>query len=149
MKNSGFSLIECIFALSVAVTTCTFALAGLRPFIYTHNANSTLQQLQQGIALARSIAIAQHCKVTIHPQGKTLTLRVGSENIKRLSLNIGHGDELSLLQSGFSNRMVTIQPDGTTYTNGHFNYKSLKPNALPQFNLYFNRALRTYILVSG
>lgn len=149
MKHAGFSLIECIFVIGIAVTSCTIATTGIRYFIYTHNASTTLRQLQQGIVLARSIAIAQNCQVTIHPQAKHLTLKTdGRLVIKHLNLNIGASDELILLQSGFSNKMLTIQADGMTYTNGHFNYKSRKSNALPQFNLYFNRALRTYLLVS-
>lgn len=108
-----------------------------------------MQQLQQSIALARSIAITQNCQVTIYLSPKKLTLTTSKHTLnKHINLNIGINNELSLHQSGFSNKMLTIQPDGMTYTNGHFNYKSRKSNALPQFNLYFNRALRTYFLVS-
>jgi len=150
MKHGGFSLIECIFVIGIAVTSCTIAIGGIRYFIYTHNANSTLRQLQQGILLARSIAIAQNCQVTIHPHPKHLTLKNSEQAlIKHLRLNIGASDELTLQQSGFSNNTLTIQADGMTYANGHFNYKSRKSSALPQFNLYFNKALRTYVLVNG
>jgi type II secretory pathway pseudopilin PulG len=150
MKHAGFSLIECTLVIGIAVASCVFAMTGVRHFIYTHNANTTMQQLQQSISLARSIAIARNCQVTIYPQDKSLTLKIaGLDLVKHLNLNVGAGDELLLLQSGFSNKSLTIQADGMTYTNGHFNYKSRKANSLPQFNLYFNRALRTYVLVSG
>jgi Tfp pilus assembly protein FimT len=150
MKCKGFSLIECIFAINIAAACCVFALVGVRQFIYMHNAHTTLQQLQQGICLARSIAIAQNCQVTIYPHSRSLMLEIGEQGPKKkLSLSVGAGDELSLRQSGFSNKIITVQADGMTYTNGHFNYKSRNTNALPQFNLYFNRALRTYVLVSG
>lgn len=149
MKQSGFSLIECIFAISIAIVSCTFAVTGLRSFIYTHNANSTLKQLQQNIALARSIAIAQGYPVTIQHNNNILTLRVNNQEFKRLKLPIGAMDTLTLYQSGFNNQTVTIQANGMTYSNGHFNYKSQKPNSLPQFNLYFNMALRTYVLRGG
>lgn len=149
MKQSGFTLIECLFVISLAVTSCAFAIAGVGYFMYIHNATTTMQQLQQSIALARSIAITHSCQVTIYLGPQNLDLKTTQHDLqKHINLNIGIYDELLLQQSGFSNKMLTIQADGMTYTNGHFNYKSRKSNALPQFNLYFNRALRTYVLIS-
>lgn len=149
MKYHGFSLIECIIALSIAVISCSIAITGLRSFIYTYHATSTLQQIKQGIALARSIAIARNHQVIIQRNNNMLTLSANNKVIKQLKLAIGTKDMLTLHQSGFCNQIVTIQGNGMTYNNGHFNYKSQKPNSFAQFNLYFNMALRTYVLISG
>ena len=148
MKLGGFSLIECIVAFSIAAICCACAVPGIHSFIHSHHAHATMQQLQQSIVLARSIAIARNCSVAIYPQDDSLLLKIEDSGfIKRIPLNMAADTRLSLLQSGFSNQSLTIQANGMAYTNGHFNYKSKKPNSLPQFNLYFNRALRTYVLV--
>ncbi len=150
MKQCGFSLIECVFAIGIFATGCGFAVAGTRSFTYKHNARSTLQQLQQAIVLARSIAITHNCHVHVYLKPTGLDINTAKQKFKKhINLNIGTFDELSLQQSGFNNKLLTIKADGMTYTNGHFNYKSRNGNALPQFNLYFNRALRTYVLISG
>ncbi len=148
MKYGGFSLIEFIFVFSIAVVSCNIAIAGLQYFIYTHNGTNTLQQIQQSISLARSIAIARDYQITICPSNNMLILSANNQEFKRFNLSVGANDMLTLYQSGFSNKIVTIQANGMTYNNGHFNYKSKKTNSLPQFNLYFNMALRTYVLIS-
>lgn len=150
-QRHGFALIEYIFALSIIIISATMATAALQSFLYTHQASSTMLQLQQSISLARSIAIAQNCHVTISYFGtnNSLTIKINNHEIKQIKLNIGKTDSLTLHQSGFDNTVITVTQDGMTYSNGHFNYKSQKSNSLPHFNLYFNKALRTYVLRSS
>lgn len=153
--RQAFTLIECITVLAILAITSAATIPTFTKLYHTQRSIIVMRQLQMAIHYARSVAILQHATVTICPsinmysctnnwQHGVLVLAANGKS-RYFNLYLGTGARLFLQQSGNSNSMLQVQTNGLTYTNGHFTYKSLKSSGLAQFNLYFNRALRTYI----
>jgi Tfp pilus assembly protein FimT len=123
-------------------------------FFCRQQASLSMQQINTAINYARSMAIFLRQPVEICPSRDKISchavwqhgILVIAPNGARRFFKILATDNfmLTLQQSGFSQQRVQVQPDGTTYSNGHFTLKSLNSRYIVIFNLYFNRALRTY-----
>lgn len=154
-NTHGFSLLEFIISSSILIVGLGLGLAGAHGFAQSHYARLNMRQLHQSLYYARSLAINQRQKVTICPSynrhscsgswNNGLLVRSANGDFKYFKLYKNTEWMLSLQQSGYSNNSVEVHPNGMTNTNGHFNYKSLNSRYIPQFNLYFNKALRVYV----
>ena len=156
MQKPGFTFIELLCVLGIASLLCVFTIPSLNHYIYSVQAKLTMQQIQQAISYGRSQAIAQNQIITICPSNNNLTCSVSWDDgllvvtpngrAFPFKLYICAHCTLSLSQSGFVLEKITIQASGMTHQNGKFDYKSVKFSGFPQFNLYFNKALRIYML---
>ena len=155
MRNLGFSILECIFVIAIMATSILLAIPNLQRTAYMYLGRASMHELQLALQYARSAAIAQQEIILICPSSNGLGcgnnwqsgILVTSTQIKKFfKLYIRHG-KLTLQQSGNSNIRLQILPNGMLHTNGHFNLHS-KDN-WPEFNLYFNKALRTYLKTSS
>jgi prepilin-type N-terminal cleavage/methylation domain-containing protein len=146
MQNYGFSFIELLCALAIAGILCALTIPSLSHYIYSVQAKLTMQQIQQAVAYGRSLAIAHKQSISVYKN--TDHMLVVAPNVQPLlfKLYMCAHCTLSLAQSGFESYKITIQPSGMTHQNGKFDYKSSKFSGFPQFNLYFNKALRIYML---
>jgi Tfp pilus assembly protein FimT len=155
MRNSGYSLFELTIILLI---TSILALQGWHTvslWSYKIAAMLSLRQIRMAIEYGRSAAIANGAGVTICPATESSTC--GSEWKQGLQLLSSKGKllkkfpiygvniELNLVQSGFTRQKLVLETNGMIHNNGHFNYKTDKVCDFPQFNLYFNKALRIYI----
>ncbi len=155
----AYTLIEILLVISIIGVAVVAAIPTVSKFVYTQYAALTIRQIQQAINYARSEAILHHQTVTICPSfnryncsnnwGQGLLVLVPNGNSRFFPTYVNSQVQLSLVQNGFSNNSVQIQANGLSYTNGHFTYRALNSTYIPQFNLYFNRALRTYASMDG
>lgn len=148
-------MIQLIIVMALVVMCHTVALPNLRNFIYTQSAQLSMQQIQYAINYARSLAVANGKSITICPSsGFECTndwnqgILVIAPNNQKYSFKIYTStfSSLTLAQSGFSGQKLVIEANGMTYSNGCFYYKSLNFSDFPQFKLYFNKALRLYMV---
>lgn len=154
MNNYGFTLLECIMIIAILAISYTIAFAHLPRFIYTYTATTTIQQLQQILHYGRSVAIAQQKNIIICPSydrshcavewGSGILL-IGDNIKQHFNLNLGTHGLLTLQQYGSSNYKIELLASGFLNNNGHFTFKSSKHQDWQQYNLYFNKALRTYL----
>jgi len=154
-NTRAYSLLELLIASSILIVGLSLGLTGAYSFAQSQYVAINMRQLQQSIYYARSLAINQRQKVTICPSynrhscggtwNQGLLVRSANGDLKYFKLYKNTAWLLSLQQSGYSNNRVEVHPNGMTDTNGHFNYKSLNSGYIPQFNLYFNKALRVYV----
>ena len=155
----AYSLIELLIVISLFSITIVGTLSAFHTFYYKLSGHITLQQLQQALTYGRSVAILHQQKVTVCPSynqyscdgswNQGILVLAPNNDSRFFHSYIATNAILTLTQSGRTNNRVEIQANGMTYTNGHFSYKSLKATYIPQFNLYFNRALRNYVLRGG
>lgn len=153
MKNLGFSILECMIVIAIATLSYLIAIPNLQRLNHAYTGKTLIIRLQQILHYARSLAIVQQQSVTVCPSYNGYScaenwgvgvLIVGKNTKQYFKLNTGAGS-LTLQQSGNNNKRIEILPNGMLYVNGHFNYKNSRAISWPEFNLYFNRALRTYI----
>jgi Tfp pilus assembly protein FimT len=152
----AFSLLEFLFVTAlVTIITCSgFSIC--KKLLFVQHAHIHLNQIQTCLNLARSLAIKYRQNVKVCPsyngiscvgswQGNILVKVAKSGELYSFKVPSASNITITLQQSGFSQQSVTVQPNGLTYSNGHFTYISTKDRYLPSYNLYFNRAVKTYI----
>lgn len=153
--NSAYTFIEILLVIGLLSIITNVGMAWIGRFMYHQSMVITLHQLQQAFYYARSSAIFHRQKVTVCPSyngydcthnwNTNIIVITPNFEVRSFKLYFGNLGHLSLTQSGLSNNKVEVQPNGMTYTNGHFTYKSLNAGDFPQFKLYFNRTLRFYV----
>jgi Tfp pilus assembly protein FimT len=157
-RYRSFSQLELLIVSSLLAITATATIPFSSKLYHKTCALIALSQVRLALNYARSVAIAEQQTVTMCPSYNRYScsgswhqgiLVVAPNSKTRFFATFCNSKAiLTLTQSGYTNNKVDIQVNGMTYTNGHFSYKSLKPTFIAQFNLYFNRALRSYILGS-
>lgn len=158
MRQRSFSILELLFTLTIASIALLCVTPFLHSFIYKLYAHMTMQQIEMAINYGRSLAIRSGQQVTICPneqdrrgQAWSGGILVSTSDGAKSWFNVfmlKHAN-LELRQSGFNGQCLMIEANGLTYYNGSFNYKSLKNHAFPQFKLYFNKALRIYLVIGN
>lgn len=150
-------MMQLIIVMAIVVISYTTAIPNLRYFIYTQSANITMQQIQQAINYARSLAIAYDKPVIVCPGSgigcgrdwqEGILVIAPNSRIYSFKVHSSAFSVLTMLQSGNSGQKLVVEANGMTHNNGCFYYKSLNLSDFPQFKLYFNKALRIY-MVSG
>lgn len=68
-KNPGFTLLECIIALSLSALLFFSVAMAYRTLIHRHQLSALVDQLTDAIIYAHAMAIASHATVTICPDG--------------------------------------------------------------------------------
>lgn len=157
--RSAFSLLELVFYILITAIVSLGTLPSLKRLVYLQTANLTLQQIELTISYARSLAILKQSKISICPSsngqickdnwGEGLLIVSNSGQRQFFRTNTKFPGKLQLLQSGHTNNRLTITENGMTTSNGHFNLMPPQTSTLPEFNLYFNRGLRTYIITTS
>lgn len=157
-QKLGICITEIIYALALSSAGILLTVPLLKSIHLTYHATLNLQKMRSIVNYARSIAITQHAKVLICPTLDQLhcsqiweewILVLSPKNSSTYALSIPNSHTLSFRQSGYESKMLTIEANGMTNHNGHFNYSLKKHHATPQFKLYFNRALRIYVAKEG
>ncbi len=155
----AFSLFELLIYVFITTILYLFTIPALQRLIYLHTAKQSLQQIELSINYARSIAILHHRKIYICPNKENkscgndwraglLVVDSGRKDKPSFRTEITFNGNLQLWQSGHNNYQLTIDANGMTSSNGHFNLKPARANNdLPTFSLYFNKSLRTYTIV--
>lgn len=157
MKNLGFSILECMIAIAILAFSYLIAIPNLQRFEYIYSGKTLITKLQQVLHYARSMAIAQQKNVIICPSANgygcasnwSRGILITQGHIKQYFKLNSHLGLLSLQQSGNNNLRIEVLPSGMLYVNGRFNYKNPQVRSWSEFNLYFNKALRTYITYSN
>lgn len=143
-----------MLGIAITVTSCAMVIPSYSRFLDFCYGNLTLYQVSMAIQYAKSISAAKSTTTILCPNLDNRGCGANWDNgilvksdadTKVFQVFIRPHASLSLIQSGFNGQKLVIQADGLTHSNGHFNYKSHKSYALPQFNLYFNKTLRIYI----
>lgn len=153
---TGYTLLEIILTLTIMAAVYTLALPCASSMLYHYRALMTLHQLETTLNYARSVAIRNQVQTIICPSddaqtcgtqwhGGLLVIAL-HKRVGFYKLPLGKRDQLTLGQSGFSPYNIVIEANGLTNYNGSFNYKSLKLAESAQFKLYFNKALRLYMV---
>ncbi len=152
----AFTLLELCLCTGIMAILYLAATPTLQRLQYLCHAHITIQQLELVINYARSLAIAHGQTVTVCPSQNRFhcssrwqegVLIIAGAKRYFYRLHVGNNNYLALHQFSPHAQQLQIHLNGMTYNNGHFNYKSLIANDLPQFNLYFNRALRCFVQV--
>lgn len=155
--HNGFTLLELIIVMAIASITYLVATPNLHYFTHMKYGNLNMQQIQQAINYARSLAILYKQDIVICPSIDRIKcatywdhgLLVNAPNGKScfFKLHKHKYSHLKLIKSGHTTKQMLIQANGMTFHNGSFTYNSSKSSDLPQFKLYFNKALRVYIVI--
>lgn len=153
IRFRGFSFIELVYSLAIAGISALCTMPHLQRILFAYYAKINLQQIASTIYYARSVAIAQHTTIKICPSADQLRcshkwqkgMLVIAPNLQRyIPFIMPNTHTLTLQQSGFETFKLTIEANGLTNYNGHFNYSEQNHNAGSQFKLYFNKGLRLY-----
>lgn len=153
MRNKGFSILECMIVISITMLLLLLTVPNLKLMSYTHATRNATYHLQLILQYARSLAVAEQHSVTLCPNVNNHCGNYWNENVLiigknfKKSFNLDLQDvTLTLQQSGNTNNHILITPTGMLYVNGHFNFKNLAHPTWPEFKLFFNKGLRTYII---
>lgn len=153
--TKAFSLFELLIYILITTVLYLCVIPTLQRLMYIQTAKQTLQQIESTINYARSIAILQQRKIHLCPSKdrKTcdkdwrvglLLVDSGGEIKQFLHTDTAFNGSLQLRQSGHTNYRLTIDANGMTSSNGHFNARPSIASGWPEFNLYFNKGLRLY-----
>lgn len=157
MYQRSFSLLELIFVMAIITIGYTIAIPNWHYFLYMQYGKLNMQQLQQAVNYARSLAAVHKQNIIICPSHDRLTcannwnegiLVVAPDNKACFfKVYMSKISNLNLVKSGHTTKRMIIQANNMTHHNGSFTYNSPKHSAFPQFKLYFNKALRIYVII--
>lgn len=151
-------ILELILCLGILSVCSVVAIPSLQNLIFAYQATASFGQIQLALNFARSVAVKDQSRVLVCPSADRvhcdtnwntgiLVISLKEKYFFHMPSHSSH--VLTLDQSGFTTQRMTIEGNGLTNYNGSFNYTHRKHNGSCQFKLYFNKALRVYILKGG